>query len=522
MAARRGILDQKYIFEYDIGCWTFGTIQVLRDRETSQLRTCKTVPKATLQHTSGVLARLRALQELQHPHIANILDIIEDQSSFYIISEALPGGGVDEWLQRLDESNWVEEQTCAAYTRQIVLALTHSHAAQVHHRDLRPSSLQLTSKLPDATVKVSDFGLAAILDSDNAIVQKYPNAYIAPEVLFGGDTVRPSTADMWSVGAIAHALLVGHAPTENSGGRHSGWKLAARVRGGDDDHWADRSALSRDFVVRLLRPVGERPTAAKALQHPWLKGTMPIGGVHLRAQNDVAREARHKTLCYTLAVLLVPVMLPYRDFEQLKIAFQQSDSDHDGLITRSAAQRLLLQRCPFQEAVTAAISIADVGKEDVADLCAATIADLIARDFFASGSTGAPLVGPLRATDLAPRLLKKFFEVFGDKRQPVVSAHTVRSKLRTATARDFATLAGVHYDEILACLPEDQVVDTQVLASQLSVNAGRGTPLAGSDLAPLKEENTWSAPWSLDVGGFFSTCSMGGKREESPHSMRLF
>jgi len=521
MAVRRGILDRKYIFEYDVGRWTYGTIQVLRDRENSQLKMCKTVPKAQLRMLNGdSISRLQSLADLQHPHISSVNEVLEDQSNIYVLSDACEGGDVADWLTRIEDSNWLQEQTCAAYVRQVTLAMVHSHAAQVYHHDLRPSNLLLSSKLPDATVKVTGFGLAPVLDPDNGIVQRNGNAYVAPEVLSGSDHLRDGSADIWSIGAIAHTLLVNRAPKESSG--KNGWNLAARVRNNEDEGWSERSHLSRDFVMRALMPAGERPTAAKLLQHPWLKGMIPIGGPHLTEKTDVAREARHKTLCYTLAVLLVPVLVPYRDFEQLRIAFQQSDPDHDGLIDKRMAARLLMSRCSISEAVTAAVSIADVGKEDIVDLCGAACADLIAREFFAAGPTGAPLAGPLRATDLAPRMLRRFFEVFGDRRQAAVQCHSIRTKLRTATARDFESFAGVRYDEILGSLPEEKNIDSQELASQLSVNAGRGTPLAGMELEPLRDSSPWSSSLGMDFGGLLASCGMGSKRAESPHSMRLF
>jgi hypothetical protein len=528
MAIRRGVLDQKYVFEYDVGQSTFGSIQVLKDKATGELKTCKTVPKAQLKaaNTSNVLQRLKALQELQHPHVCSITDVLEDQGNFFVISEFLQGGDVQDWMERMDDGNWLQEQTCAAYIRQALLALCHSHAAHAFHRDLKPSNLCLTTKLPDAVVKISDFGLAAILDADNSIIQKQPTPYSSPEILKSSDAVRSGAPDMWSIGAIAHALLVGHAPAESSGG-NSGWSLARRVRTLEDDGWAERSHMSRDFVQRLLRPAGERPTAAAALNHPWLKGLTPLSGPNWRADNDVARDLRHKTLCYTLGSILLPVIVPFRDFEQLRVAFQQSDTDRDGWVPRAVAQRLLLSRCNLNEAIIPALNIVDVGKTDVFDLCATAIADLIVREFFAAGPTGQPLVGPFRATDLAPRMLKRFFEVFGDRSngapQASVSASSVKSKLRTATARDVEMHAKVSYDELLSCLPEDRSIDGQALTTQLSASAGKGTPLCvEAELPPLQPESPWGNSFGLDVISIFQSCGSGFKRDDSPHSIRIF
>eukprot|EP00931_Biecheleriopsis_adriatica_P004936 TRINITY_DN10651_c0_g1_i1.p1 TRINITY_DN10651_c0_g1~~TRINITY_DN10651_c0_g1_i1.p1 ORF type:complete len:521 (-),score=103.89 TRINITY_DN10651_c0_g1_i1:62-1624(-) len=520
MAVRKTILDQKYIREFDVGQWTYGFISVLKEKDTGRQKNCKTVPKSLVRGANNVMEKLQELRELQHPHVASITDLMEDDKHFYIISDHYMGGDVQDWLERLDEGNWLQEQTCAAYVRQALLALAHSHAAQVYHRDLKPSSLLLTTKLPDAVIKVSDFGIANILDPDNSIIQQNPTVYTVPEVLKSSEPTRSAAVDMWSVGAIAHALLVGNAPSDSS--RGGGW-----MSRNEDEGWSERSPMARDFVQRLLRPAGERPTAAKALNHPWLKGITPLNTLSASQSNtQEAREVRYKTLCYTLSILLLPVVVPYGDFDQLRVAFCQMDPDRDGYIPRAVGQRLLLSRCNINEAVVPALNIVDVGRTDTCDLAAIAIADLIVREFFASGPTSQPLVGPFGATDLAPRILKRFFQIFGDRRegQPVaaVQAGNIKAKLRTATARDVEVHANVRYDEVLANLPDDRTIDSQILTQQIAASAGCGTPLGiDQELSPLRTESPWGSAFSLDLLGIFHTCS-SSKRDDSPGSIRIY
>eukprot|EP00928_Gymnodinium_smaydae_P079567 TRINITY_DN63467_c0_g1_i1.p1 TRINITY_DN63467_c0_g1~~TRINITY_DN63467_c0_g1_i1.p1 ORF type:complete len:585 (-),score=129.91 TRINITY_DN63467_c0_g1_i1:88-1737(-) len=539
---RGSALERRYSFEYDVGQWTFGNICVIKDRESGELRNCKVVPKSLLRSRDGTLDKLKALRKLAHEHICGIHEVLEDQANYYIIIDFCSGGEVADWFQRLEEGYWLQEQTCAAYVRQALLALCHAHSQGVFHRDLTPHAMQLTSKMPDAQVKISDFGLASVLDSDNAIARKRNTDYLAPEVATSSAPVRSGAADMWSLGVIARTLLTGRAPGRSPNGTGYAEGSAVRGRGSssgglqwlsglhnsgaadDEESWAHRSRLSRAFVQQLLLPARERMTAARALQHPWISGIQAISATP--GQQVASGELQHVMLCYMLAVLLVPVLVPYRDFDQLRVGFRRADSDDDGVASRSAAARLLLERCPLREAVDAALNIVDVGRSRVFDLCAVACGDLIAREFFAAGPSSQPLVGPFGPADLAPRMLKRFFDTYGDRnRNSMVSLAGLRGRLRTATARDVETHAGVSYEEILADFPEDSPIDSHVLIENLNAGLGQGTPLGlNEDSVVLRSEQCtpWAGFSQLSLSDLFSMCGGPGsssRRADSPHSV---
>jgi serine/threonine protein kinase len=502
------VLGQRYEFEYDIGQWTFGSIAIVKQKHDKELRTCKTVPKCMVNSAPDVIRRLRGLQELQHPHIINVTEVQEDKANYYIITEFMQGGEISDWVERLMDGYVVQEQTVAAYIRQLIGATMHSSSANIFHGALLPSSLWLSSKMPDAIVKVADFGLASILDPENTIAQRNRSPYTAPEIVTGEQGYVDNSSDMYSIGAIAHALLIGRAP----GGFRSKEQMfsscfATAGSGIDGQLWAERSPTSRDFVFQLLAHWEDRLSAARALQHSWVKGVQPAGLATTEKSNS--QEIQQKTLCYMLAVLMVPNLLPYRDFEQLQSNFNQNDSDGDGLAPLHIVQRILRGRCALKEAVDAAIKISDVHKSEILDLCSTACADLIAREFFAAGPTGQPLMGPFKASDLAPRMLKRFFEVFGG-RQPSVTLSSIRSKLRTATALEVEQVAGVQYEEVLAGFPDQGPIDSQMLSSLLIANGGRGTPLCGEYVQPCTDIEPLGAfkDIKVSVNNFLRGCGL--------------
>lgn len=491
------VRNGKYVFEYDVGLWAFGSVSVYKDRDSNALRTCKIVPKNILRNPTDAVQRLRQLQGLKHPHVTNLVEVIEEPSSLFIVSEFHAGGDIDDWVsevQRQEQNTCIDEATCCGYTRQALLALVHCEQQGVMHGDLRPSCLVLTSKRSDAAVKVDGVGLASVLDPDRSMVRRSAGPYTAPEVMDGTAPFGSCAPDLWSLGAIAHALLVGHPPGESSGGL----EVLAGLFSARGEEWSERSAMSRDFVQQLLKPVGERPTAVRALQHPWIKALMPSG------PSAPIQDVPSRTLCYMLSVLLVPTLVPLGDFEKLHWSFVQSDTDADGLIPQSMAQRLLMGRTMTKEVALTAIEIADIGGTGVLDMCAVAVADLIGREFLSNG------LAP--ASELSQRIMKRFFQIYSDSNSSTVTSGQIRNRLRTATRREMERCCGVDYDQVLVSFPEDCPLSAQILAASFINCGGQGTPIGGSIHSQEPDELSQYI-FGIDgletmLGGLFKACGL--------------
>jgi serine/threonine protein kinase len=111
-----------------------------------------------------------------------------------------------------------------AYGAQTAAALEylHNRAEPVVHRDLKPSNLVLDGE----TVKVCDFGIAAVLEPDLTKVTRSGEllgtpVYAAPEQCRGEDAA-PSW-DVFSFGTVLYAMLAGGSPFAGLGG----WQAAA-------------------------------------------------------------------------------------------------------------------------------------------------------------------------------------------------------------------------------------------------------------------------------------------------------
>jgi tetratricopeptide (TPR) repeat protein len=97
----------------------------------------------------------------------------------------------------------------AAVAAQISTVLSHAHAVPVVHRDLKPSNVLVTL---DGTVKVLDFGIAAILRKDTTKITATgqpigTSRYMSPEQVNGAQVTPHS--DLYALGCVLHALIAG-------------------------------------------------------------------------------------------------------------------------------------------------------------------------------------------------------------------------------------------------------------------------------------------------------------------------
>ena len=151
----------------------------------------------------------RAASALDHPNIATVHEIGEEDGELFIAMALYDGETVKQRLQK----GRLAVAEALAILRQVLLGLEAAHRAGIVHRDIKPANILMTM---NGTVKILDFGLAKLLsDSQGETMTQTGQAmgtilYMSPEQLRG--EAVDTRSDLWSLGVVAYEMLSGASP----------------------------------------------------------------------------------------------------------------------------------------------------------------------------------------------------------------------------------------------------------------------------------------------------------------------
>ena len=161
------------------------------------------------------IAERQILAQLEHPHIARLIDGgITDDGLPYLVLEYVDGLPITEYC---NGAGLTVRQRLALFC-DVIDAVQYAHRNLVVHRDLKPSNILVTE---EGRVKLLDFGIAKLIDdtadSDTTRTEHrvMTPAYAAPEQVSGGQIT--TATDVYSLGVLLYELLAGRRPYEVDG-----------------------------------------------------------------------------------------------------------------------------------------------------------------------------------------------------------------------------------------------------------------------------------------------------------------
>lgn len=291
----------KYALLEVIGSGSFGTVRKCRHIKNGQLFAVKTINKQRIENVDSLRNEIELLCRVKHPHIIDLVDVYEDESSLHIVTELCTGGELyDRVIEKADSpSGHFDEQEAACCILDILDAIAYCHdEVKIVHRDLKPENFLLKDRSENAKIKIIDFGLSRRDNAPKGVMSTRVGTpyYVAPEVLKKKYTNK---CDIWSIGVISYILLCGFPPFTGE----TDVEIMAKVSKGQlafpSPEWDDISTEAKEFVISLLQlDPAKRPTAKEAMSMTWIVNNTKVHsmikaadvGMLLPAVNPVAKR----------------------------------------------------------------------------------------------------------------------------------------------------------------------------------------------------------------------------------------
>jgi serine/threonine-protein kinase len=150
----------------------------------------------------------QAAANLSHPNIVPVFDWGEDDGAYFIVMEYVEGRPLSAVLR---DPERLPPRQIATIGASVASALAFAHRHNVVHRDVKPGNVLIT---PEGEVKVTDFGIARAVNTEESLTQTGAvmgtAAYFSPEQAEG--KVVDARSDIYSLGVVLYEMCVGRPP----------------------------------------------------------------------------------------------------------------------------------------------------------------------------------------------------------------------------------------------------------------------------------------------------------------------
>jgi serine/threonine protein kinase len=200
-----------------LGSGSLGEVYRARDLKVGRTVALMALPTELLPASSQkeeFLKQARAACALNHPNIATLFDVVEQDGRCYLAYEFAAGPSLREEMS----GRPVNPRRAIELAAQMADALSEGHSRGLVHGDLRPENVVVT---PKGSAKILNFGLTkwttggqarALASTPDGLGVDPQNVagYLSPEQALGGAIDERS--DVFSFGAVLYEMLTGRGP----------------------------------------------------------------------------------------------------------------------------------------------------------------------------------------------------------------------------------------------------------------------------------------------------------------------
>uniref|UniRef100_A0A3P8T812 non-specific serine/threonine protein kinase n=1 Tax=Amphiprion percula TaxID=161767 RepID=A0A3P8T812_AMPPE len=205
-------LKHRYEFLETLGKGTYGKVKKAKER-SGRLVAIKSIRKEKIKDEQDLVhirREIEIMSSLCHPHIITIYEVFENKDKIVIVMEYASRGDLYDYI--CDKRN-ISEREARHFFRQIVSAVHYCHQNGIVHRDLKLENILLDG---NGNVKIADFGLSNLYQSDEYL-QTFCGSplYASPEIV-NGRPYRGPEVDTWSLGVLLYTLVHGTMPFDGN------------------------------------------------------------------------------------------------------------------------------------------------------------------------------------------------------------------------------------------------------------------------------------------------------------------
>ncbi|KAJ1679949.1 Serine/threonine-protein kinase plk1, partial [Spiromyces aspiralis] len=242
---------------------------------------CKVLNKADMRSIKiqeRLRHEIRVMKALPpHPNLVQYRHSFEDNERVYIVMELC---SKETLMSLLKRRQCLTEFEARYFAWQLVEGIAAMHQCRLIHRDIKFANILLDHK---NRVKIADFGLSAKLESDADRKRSFlgtPN-FLAPEIITRSECGHSFEVDVWAIGVVIYAMLIGKTPFRVEGQKFRANQLYSKICNEDITfpYGCELSTDVRHLILALCnKSVENRPPSREILAHPWFdrhKHTIP-------------------------------------------------------------------------------------------------------------------------------------------------------------------------------------------------------------------------------------------------------
>ncbi|MEZ4322671.1 MAG: protein kinase [Myxococcota bacterium] len=205
-----GTVVDRYTVQSVLGEGGMAVVYLCRHNQLGTLHALKVLTMSSRAIRERLVQEGRVQAQLRHRNIVAVTDIIMLNGAPGLVMEFIEGPSLDELL----EQKPLTFEQAEVLAEGILDGVAHAHAQGLVHRDLKPANIMLSLEGSMLVPKVTDFGLAKLLEGDTGRAATRTGStmgtphYMSPEQVSDSKNVDHRT-DVFALGAILYELVCG-------------------------------------------------------------------------------------------------------------------------------------------------------------------------------------------------------------------------------------------------------------------------------------------------------------------------